>query len=55
MKNQTNVSFIGTGTMNCPIMFKLLDKGNWIRLDERRRKATKPAIATGIGRVIEKV
>ncbi|NEP88118.1 MAG: hypothetical protein F6K18_15480 [Okeania sp. SIO2C2] len=52
MKNQTKVSFIATGTIGCPIIFKLLEKGNQTKVDERDKKARKPAFATGVSSVI---
>ncbi|NEQ77712.1 MAG: hypothetical protein F6K23_34680 [Okeania sp. SIO2C9] len=52
MINQTKVSFIGTGTMGCPIIFKLLDKFNRTKVDKIDKKATEPAIATGVSSVI---
>ncbi|NEO52880.1 MAG: hypothetical protein F6K54_07165 [Okeania sp. SIO3B5] len=55
MENQINVSFIGTGTMGCPIIFQLLDKSEWNRVNERDQKTTEAATAAGVKTVIEKV
>ena len=47
MKNVTKISFIGTGNMGKPMIFKLLDKGYHIQVYDKYKEAADTVVAAG--------